>query len=274
MSLFSRSSLLLGTAVVERLATTRVIIIGVGGVGSWCAESLVRTGVGHVTLVDSDRVATSNVNRQLMATTLTVGQLKVEALRRRLLEINPAADVVARPMVYDETTADEFDLASYDYVIDAIDSLKEKMLLIRRACLARPCTLFSSMGAALKIDPTRIRVAEFWKVAGDPLAAALRRRFKKSGDLPRRRFKCVFSDEVLKNEGAAPALSPDIPSHSPEALSPEVLSSEASPTSQWDARKAQINGSLVHITAVFGFTLASLVVQDVRQKVNTYCTAT
>lgn len=250
-SIFSRSSLLLGEPMMQRLADTRVILFGVGGVGSWCAEGLVRTGVGHITLVDSDRVAMSNVNRQLMATTLTVGQPKVEALRERLLAINPEADVVALQKVFNEQTADDFDLASYDYVIDAIDSLKEKALLIRRACLARPCTLFASMGAALKLDPTRIRVAEFWKVSGDPLAAALRRRFKKSGELPRRRFKCVFSDEVLKNEGASSASS-----------------GENSMGSQWDARKAQINGSLVQITAVFGFTLASLVVQDVRRKMS------
>lgn len=230
-NLFERTELLLGEVAMRRLQKTNVIVFGVGGVGGWCVESLARSGVEHMTLVDFDCVAASNINRQLVATTKTVGQPKVEVLKQRLLEINPNIQVDAVQQFYSEETAAEFLLDNYDYVIDAIDSLKDKALLILRASESR-ATLFSSMGAALKTDLSRISVSEFWKVNGCPLAAALRRRFKKNGTFPKRKFKCVFSNEVQKNQS--------------------VCSS---------GDKA--NGTLVHATAVFGFMLASLVVQDV-----------
>ena len=122
-SIYSRTALLMGNDVMERLGSARVILFGVGGVGSWCAEGLVRSGVTHITLVDSDCVSTSNINRQLMATTRTVGQVKVEALRDRLLEINPNAEITAIERVYSAETADSFEMERYDYIIDAIDSL-------------------------------------------------------------------------------------------------------------------------------------------------------
>ena len=131
--IFKRTELLLGAEAMDALARTRVIVFGVGGVGGWCAEALARSGVGHLTLVDSDCVAISNVNRQLMATMKTVGQPKTEALCARLLEINPAADVTVRTERYTPETADTFDLAQYDYVIDAIDSVDCKAHLIRHA---------------------------------------------------------------------------------------------------------------------------------------------
>ena len=132
--LFNRTELLVGADVMDAITAQRVIIFGVGGVGSWCAECLVRSGVAHLTIVDSDRVCVTNINRQLMATTHTVGKVKVEALRDRLLEINPKADIVALQKIYNEDSADDFNLDEYDYVIDAIDSLKDKALLILRAC--------------------------------------------------------------------------------------------------------------------------------------------
>ncbi|MBQ2123508.1 MAG: tRNA threonylcarbamoyladenosine dehydratase [Bacteroidaceae bacterium] len=239
--IFSRSARLLGTEAMERMAHAKVIVFGVGGVGSWVAEALVRTGFQHITIVDSDVVAESNINRQLMATTLTVGQPKVAALRTHLLTLNPAADVVAMQMAYTAATAQDFGLQDYDYIIDCIDSLEHKASLILHATQTG-AKFYSSMGAALKLDPTKIEVAEFWKVKGCPLGAALRRRFKKAGTLPKRRFRCVFSQELKSNH--------DLPT-----------SAEAQ--GMWDARKAQINGSLVHITAIFGMTLAGMVVQDV-----------
>ena len=163
--IFRRSALLLGPRAMEVLGEARVILFGVGGVGSWCAEGLVRSGLTHITLVDADRVSLSNVNRQAMATTRTAGQVKVEALRERLLEINPEAQVEVLQAVYSEENHGEFQLDSYDYVVDAIDSLKDKASLILRACESR-ARFFSAMGAALKIDPTRVRVAEFWEVRG------------------------------------------------------------------------------------------------------------
>jgi tRNA A37 threonylcarbamoyladenosine dehydratase len=241
MNIFSRAELLLGSEAMERMAQKRVAVFGVGGVGSWCAESLVRTGIGHLMLVDADRVTVSNINRQLMATTLTVGRPKTEALRERLLTINPEADIRAVQNIFCEETAEEFDLDSFDYVIDAIDSLKDKALLLLRTCRSR-AKLFASMGAALKLDPTRIRVAEFRRIEGDPLARALRKKFKNWGEWPERRFLCVYSDELLANQNLPQPQESDAP----------LL-----------YNKVQTNGSLAHITAIFGFTLAGLVVQDI-----------
>ena len=229
----------MGDEAMERIARARVILFGVGGVGSWCAESLVRTGIRRLTIVDSDRVAPSNINRQLMATTETVGRVKVEALKERLLTINPYAEITAIEKIFTEATASEFQLEEYDFVIDAIDSLSDKMLLIEMACRTR-AKLFSSMGAALKLDPTRIKVTEFWKVKGDPLARALRNRFKKDKVFPKHKFLCIYSDELLVNKGCPPA-DDEVPS---------------------PFNKPQTNGSLAHITAIFGFMLAGLVIQD------------
>jgi len=131
--MFQRCELLLGTEAMERIAQKRVIIFGVGGVGSWCAESLVRSGIRHLTIVDSDRVCITNVNRQLMATMKTVGQVKVDALKEHLLSINPKAEITALQKIFTAETAEEFHLEDYDYIIDAIDSLKDKALLILMA---------------------------------------------------------------------------------------------------------------------------------------------
>lgn len=244
---FKRTELLIGSEMMAKVAGLRVIIFGVGGVGSWCAESLIRTGVGHLTIVDSDRVCETNINRQLMATTQTVGRLKVEVLKERLLEINPEAGITAIEGVYSEETSASFNIGSYDYVIDAIDSLKHKVHLIRTATRTK-AKLFSSMGAALKIDPTRIKVAEFWKVQGCPLAAALRRKMKQ-GEKPSKKFQCVYSDELLANKG--------IFFDGDESKS-SVVAKQDNPSV-----KASINGTLAHITAIFGFTLAGLVIKDV-----------
>jgi tRNA A37 threonylcarbamoyladenosine dehydratase len=238
-AIFRRSELLLGNEVMERIAQKRVIIFGVGGVGSWCAESLVRSGIHQLTIVDSDRVCITNINRQLMATTKTVGQVKVEALKERLLSINPSAEITALQKIFSQETAEEFNLDSYDYIIDAIDSLKDKAQLILTACKTR-ATFFSSMGAALKLDPTRIKVTEFWKVQGDPLARAIRKKFKHYGQFPEKKFQVVYSDELLENRGCP--------------------TDEGEEPSSFD--KPQTNGSLAHITAIFGFTLAGLVIQD------------
>lgn len=127
-----------------------------------------------------------------MATMKNVGQVKVEALRERLLSINPKAEITAVQEIFTEETADSFHIETYDFIIDAIDSLKDKALLILMACKTK-ARFFSSMGAALKIDPTRIKVTEFWKVQGAPLARALRKKFKSQRLMPRRKFLCVSS---------------------------------------------------------------------------------
>jgi len=229
-AIFRRAELLLGDEAMSRIAEKRVIIFGVGGVGSWCAEGLIRSGIRRLTIVDSDFVSVTNINRQLMATTKTVGQVKVDALKERLLTINPSAEITALQQIFTAETAESFELDSYDYIIDAIDSLKDKALLILMATKTQ-AKLFSSMGAALKLDPTRIRIAEFWKVTGDPLARALRNRFKRDKVFPKRKFQCVYSDELLENK---------------KPIDPDDKG----------------NGSIVHITAIFGFMLAGLVIQD------------
>ena len=161
--IFDRTARLLGNDGLRRLDDINVIIFGVGGVGSWAAETLVRTGVTHITLVDADNVAPSNINRQLPALASTVGQVKVDVLRQHLLDINPEASVTALHTLYNASTASSFNLEQYDYVIDAIDSLSDKALLILNASESmtghRGMQLYSSMGAALKLDPSRIAVA-------------------------------------------------------------------------------------------------------------------
>ncbi|MBQ6964831.1 MAG: tRNA threonylcarbamoyladenosine dehydratase [Bacteroidaceae bacterium] len=233
-AIFRRLELLLGDETMSRIAQKRVIIFGVGGVGSWCAESLIRSGIRQLTIVDPDCVCITNINRQLMATTKTVGQAKVCVLKERLLSINPSAEITALQQIFTTETAESFELDSYDYIIDAIDSLKDKALLILMATQTQ-AKFFSSMGAALKLDPTRIKTAEFWKVQGDPLARALRNRFKHEKVFPKRKFQCVYSDELQENK---------------KPIDPNDKG----------------NGTIAHITAIFGFMLAALVIQDITKQ--------
>lgn len=209
---------------MELLRTKRVIIFGVGGVGSWCAEALIRTGLVHLTIVDDDVVQASNVNRQLPATRETLGRPKVEVLKQRLLTIHPEADITALQQRYTEETSSCFELSSFDYIIDAIDDVAAKTDLIIRASRVRGAKVFSSMGAALRLDPTQVRVAEFWDVKGDALARALRERMKRTGVKPAKKVRCVYSLE--------------------------------------QAQRCEARGSLMQVTAVFGCTLSALVIKD------------
>lgn len=259
---FNRSRLLLGDDSMNKLDDLKVIIFGVGGVGSWCAEGLVRSGVGHLTIVDSDRVCITNVNRQMMATSNTIGMVKVEALKQRLMEINPDVQIETVQAIYSQETADRFDLDSFDFVVDAIDSLKDKASLILHATRSK-AKFLSSMGAALKLDPTKIEVAEFWKVKGCPLARALRQRFKKRHEFPARKFLCVFSEEVLSNKGKESSCGTDrcVCPKSTNAPGEARLANH-----EWCSSKAQINGSLMHITAIFGLTIAGLIIKEASSK--------
>jgi len=225
----SRSALVLGQATIDALARTRVIVFGTGGVGSWCAEALVRTGLKHLTLVDFDRVAPSNFNRQAMAETGTLGELKVEAMKRRLLSFGPDAEIDALARRVDAASLPEFGLDRFDYVIDAIDSVADKAALIAGATACPGVTLFSSMGAALRLDPALVRSAEFRQVAGDGLAKALRNRFRQTGGMPEKPFVCVYSAEApLVGEQAG-------------------------------------RGSVMTVTAAFGLKLAELVLSDLKK---------
>lgn len=230
---FGRTALVAGDEMMSALADIKVLVFGVGGVGSWCVEALARTATGHITIVDSDTVAPSNINRQMPALSSTVGLAKVDVIARRIADINPKANITALQKRYIPETAHEFNIETYDYVIDAIDSLPDKTDLILRC--TDPSTaprqgFFSSMGAARKLDPSKISVAEFWKVEGCPLARALRTRFRRSGIFPKRKFKCVYSPETIAHRAEGPA---------------------------------GVNGTFAHSTAIFGLTLASLVINDI-----------
>ena len=233
MSIFARTERLIGADGLARLQNSRVILFGTGGVGSWCAEALVRSGIGHLTIVDPDCVDETNINRQLPATTATVGQPKVEVLKKRLLEINPSADITALRQRYEKGA--DFGLSGYDVIIDAIDSLTDKMNLLLEAS-ATPAEVFCSLGAACKLDPTKIKVAEFFSVRGCPLGAALRKKMRKENTLPAKPITAVYDEEVLPNLGPEQDPGPG---------------------------KAVANGTFAHITGIFGFTLAGLVIEHI-----------
>lgn len=243
-SIYAREIRLLGEDVFQKITSKRVIIFGVGGVGGWCAESLVRSGICHLTIVDFDVVAASNCNRQLVATEESIGQVKVDVLRERLLKINPDAEIEAIHQKYTAETADSFALETYDYVIDAIDSIEHKAHLILHVTSMEGNSpkLFSSMGAALRINPFMVREAEFWNVAGDPLARALRNRFKKNKTFPAKKFHCVYSQEAARQNKEVPAQDSELSNHE------------------------QGNGTAAHVVAIFGFSLAGLVIQDIEKQ--------
>jgi tRNA A37 threonylcarbamoyladenosine dehydratase/predicted adenine nucleotide alpha hydrolase (AANH) superfamily ATPase len=250
--LFQRLALITGAEALEKLAQTSVLIVGVGGVGSWCAEALVRSGVGKIGLVDSDIVCVTNINRQTQATSGTVGRVKVEALQQRLLEINPHCAVTAWQKVFSRETAAEFGIEKADYVIDAIDSLAHKLDLIETASAAG-VKFFSSMGMAQKLDPTRIRTADIWETHGCPLARLIRQGLRKRGF--NGNFTVVYSDERLeRHEGIAISCGSD-----------NCLCNGDADT-RWCIGKKVINGSAVTVTASAGMALASLVLRDVINK--------
>ena len=221
---FSRTQLLFGPEAMEKLRHSRVAVFGIGGVGGYAVEALARSGVGTLDLIDDDRVCLTNLNRQLHATRKTVGQYKVDAAKERVEEINPDCRVNIYKTFYMPDTKDQFDFSAYDYVIDAIDSIDDKINLILTTTNYQQPTLLSSMGAARKMDPLQVRVSEFWKVDGCPLAAKLRKRMRKELRFPARKFKCGWSPE--RNDDAEP------------------------------------KGTMMPVTATFGLTLASLVISS------------
>jgi len=256
---FSRSEALLGSETMESLRTKHVILFGVGGVGSWCAEALIRTGLTHLTIVDGDTVQPSNVNRQLPATRETLGRPKVEVLKERLLTINPEAEINAIHKMYEPTPNPSLKgggnnksfpsgedlgeaLSTYDYVIDAIDSVAAKADLIIRATRTRGVKIFCSMGAALRLDPTKVTTGELMDIKGDALAKAVRARMKKMGVKPYRKVQCVYSTEnalrIQSTDRSADRVQTELP----------------------------VKGSLMQVTAVFGCTLAALVIRDMLKK--------
>ena len=188
-TIYTRTEMMLGTSATEKLKASHVAVIGVGGVGGFAAEALARAGIGKITLVDSDKVAVSNINRQIIATHSTVGMYKTEAMKARIADINPDCRVCTVSEFYSEEN--EIDLSDFDYIADCIDSVKSKLHLVTKAKEADKC-IISSMGAGNKLDPTRFTVADISKTHTDPLAKVMRTELRKRGI---NHLKVVFSDE-------------------------------------------------------------------------------
>ena len=188
---FSRTELLLGKEAMNKLENSRVAVFGIGGVGGYVCEALVRSGVGTFDLIDDDKVCLTNLNRQIIATRKTVGQYKTELMRDRILDINPTADVRIHNCFYLQENAADFDFSEYDYVVDAVDTVTAKIELIMRAKEAGT-PVISSMGAGNKLDASAFRVADIYKTKVCPLAKVMRRELKKRGV---KKLKVVYSEE-------------------------------------------------------------------------------
>jgi tRNA A37 threonylcarbamoyladenosine dehydratase len=249
---FQRLALLTGEDGLQRLSGTKVIVFGLGGVGSWCAEALVRSGIGSVSLVDSDTVCVTNINRQAQATQKTIGQFKADALKNRLCEINPACAIKVFNKVFSKESADDFDIADYDFVIDAIDSLENKLTLIE-SCGALNVICFSSMGMALKLDPSQIRIADIWETSGCALARLVRAGLRKRGRTGP--LTVVYSRERLPLQTAIP-----VSCGGARCLCPK--NSTDGERKEWCSSKKVINGNAVTVTATAGMMLASLVIRQ------------
>lgn len=219
-SIYTRTEAMLGTEAVERLKAARVAVIGVGGVGGFATEALARAGVGSITVLDADKVVPSNLNRQIIATQKTVGMLKVDAIKQRIVDINPDVSVETLPFFYDDSTADRIDLAQFDYVLDCIDSVRSKLLLIEKA-VSSGTPIIASMGAGNKLDPTRFRIVDISKTHTDPLAKVIRTELKKRGIS---HLKVVWSDEPAVKVGSrTPASVSFVPSAAGIIMAGEVI---------------------------------------------------
>ena len=230
---FLRTEMLLGSEAIRRLQKARVAVFGLGGVGGYAVEALARSGVGSLDLIDSDTVSVSNLNRQLLATHSTVGMLKVDAARNRVLDINPDCIVRTYPVFYTPDTAGQFDFTQYEYVVDAIDTVTGKLALVERA-KAADTPIICSMGTGNKLDASAFRVADISKTAMCPLARVMRKELSKRGI---RHLKVVYSQE--------------------EALTPTGWEEEAAALG-----KRQIPGSVAFVPGAAGLLLAGEVVRD------------
>ena len=195
---FDRTRLLIGEEGLAKLKKARVAVFGVGGVGGFAVEALVRSGIGAFDLIDNDTVAPSNLNRQIIATRDTIGKLKVEVMRDRILSINPQAEIRMYPCFYLPENAAEFDFSQYSYVVDAVDTVTAKIDIIMQA-QAAGVPVISSMGAGNKMDPTRFEVTDIYKTTVCPLARVMRRELKKRGV---KQLKVVYSTEKAIKTGA------------------------------------------------------------------------
>lgn len=247
---FSRTELLLGNESMIRLKNARVAIFGIGGVGGYTTEALARSGVGTLDLIDDDRVCLTNINRQIYATRRTVGRYKVDVAEERILEINPEANVNTYKTFYMPDTAAEFDFSAYDYVIDAIDTVTGKLMLVEQADHAGT-PIISSMGAGNKMDPTAFQVADIYETTVCPLARVMRRELKKRGI---RSLKVVYSREK--------------PMEPVEDMAISCRSNCICPpgTARKCTQRRQIPGSNAFVPSVAGLIIAGEVIKDLTRR--------
>ncbi len=243
---FSRSELIIGTDGLEKLKNSKVAVFGVGGVGSFTVEALTRTGVGHLVLIDDDCVCLTNLNRQLHATRKTVGKPKVEVMRDRVLEINPKCEVTIIQKFYMPDVAEEILDSSFDYIVDAIDTVTAKIdLVVRANQLGIP--IISAMGAGNKTDPTRFQVSDIFKTTVDPLAKVVRKELRNRGI---KKLKVVYSTE----EPIKP-VETETSSCSAGCICPKG-------TARKCTVKHQIPGSLSFVPSVMGLIIGGEVIKD------------
>ena len=230
---FSRTELLLGADGMEKLKKARVAVFGIGGVGGYAVEALARSGIGALDLIDSDVISMTNLNRQIIALHSTVGQPKVVVMAARVKDINPDCDVRTYQCFYGPDTADRFDFSQYDYIIDAIDTVTGKLMLVTRAREAKT-PIISSMGTGNKLDPTAFTVTDIYSTTFCPLARIMRKELRKRGV---DRLKVVYSEE--------------------EALTPE------GETEELPQGRRSIPGSVAFVPSVAGLILAGEVIKDI-----------
>ena len=233
MNPFSRTALLLGPESMEKLKKVKVAIFGLGGVGSYVAEALARSGVSALDLVDHDTISLTNINRQLFATHSTVGRYKADVARERMLDINPEIQATARKTFFGPDTVSEFDFSEYDYVVDAIDTVTGKLALIT-ACKAANVPILCSMGTGNKLDPTKFQIADISKTSVCPLARIMRKECAKRGI---RHLKVLFSTE-------------------------DPITSSEEPTEELPEGRRALPGSVAFVPSVAGLIIAGEVIKD------------
>lgn len=246
---FSRTELLLGKEAMERLSRARVAVFGVGGVGGYAVEALVRSGVGAIDLIDDDKVCLTNLNRQIIATRKSVGQYKVDVMKERILDINPDCKVEVHKCFYLPETQGEFDFGKYDYVIDAVDTVTAKIALVMQA-KETGTSIISSMGAGNKLNPAEFEVADIYKTSVCPLAKVMRRELKKRGV---KKLKVVYSKE-----------QPLTPKEDMASGCRENCICPPGAAHKCTERRA-IPGSTAFVPSVAGLIIASEVVKDLIQ---------
>lgn len=247
---FSRIELLIGKQSLEKLRNSKVAVFGIGGVGTFTVEGLVRAGVGHFVLVDNDLICLTNINRQIHATHKTLGRAKVEVMKERILEINPKAEVEAIKSFYLPENSQELIRDDYDYIVDAVDTVTAKIDLAVQAN-KRGIPIISCMGAGNKLDPTKFEVTDIYKTTVDPLAKVMRKELRQRGI---KALKVVFSTEQpirpLKEEDNSCAA---------DCVCPEV-------TTRTFTMRNQIPGSISFVPSVAGLIMAGEVVKDLIKK--------